>query len=408
MKELITTQNQTAGTRVDWANVRTNFLLPEDQAYLNGATFSALPKPVFDAQVGLMRSAEANPTSEAAWRNKTKIFFDMQKRVAAYLGCNPEDMTLHYNVTNALNQAFFSMTWPAGGEILASDCEYGAIRNAAQSVADRNGMTFRKFKLVRCPSSNQEAIDCVLNALSEKTAVVLLSHIISGHGLHVPVAEIAVALSKRNIRFIVDGAHGPGLLPLNLGETQIDFYGGNLHKWFMGPKGTAFLYVKRSLHTRMKPHIVGWSGDNMDNCYRAMEGKFGTQYAFPYVFGFQGLRDVSPFLALSAALDFHESIGEENIIRRIRELAMYARKRIGDETGWTCISPEPEMHAGPVMFVPPAGREYQKKLTRHLLETHKITILSSDLPPYGLRVSAHIWNSEEHIDRLAAALRDMT
>lgn len=394
------------GVSVDWTQVQQEFLLPRERIYLNGATFSALPRPVFEAQVRHMREAEADPTRIAAWRGEGPEFYETQKRMAAYLGCNPEDMVFHTNVTQALNQAFFSLAWPAGGEMLASDGEYGAIVNAARAAAERSHMTFRTFKLVRQPSSAQEIIDGVVNALSDKTAGLLLSHVISGNGLVTPVAELARQLARRNVRFIVDGAHGPGLLPLRLGDTEIDLYGGNLHKWFMGPKGTAFLYAKRSLHRQMKPHIVGWSGDKFESCARAQHGKLGTTYAFPYLFGCQGLRDTSPIFALTAALDFRERIGEENIMARLRELALYTRNTLSGVPGYTCISPEPGLHAGPLMFEAPAGVSSADVLTQLLFDKYGITLLGTGRSKPMIRISAHIWNSEDQIDRLACALRN--
>ena len=390
---------------VDWGNVQGQFLLPEGRIYLNSATFGAMPRPVLDALVHHIRDGESDPTRVAAWRGETPPIYEPQKRLAAYLGCNPEDMVFHYNITNALNQAFFSLPWKAGGEILASDHEYGSMLVIARTAAERNGLTFRQFKLPPRPSCAEELRDCVMDSLSPATTGVLLSHICTGSGLLVPVEEVARELSRRGIRFIVDGAHGPGRLPLRLGDTAIDVYGGNLHKWFMGPKGTAFLYVKRSVQYEMRPHIVGYGGSSMEASPRAKNRALGTAHPFPYVFGFQGVRDSSPFLAISDVLDFRHSIGEEEVLKRINELTSYARRRLIDDEGYEALSPAPHLHAGSFAFrmrENPAGSE---RLSETLFQRHGITIGPTPPGQTEVRISPHIWNSEEQIERFVQALR---
>lgn len=390
---------------IDWTRVQEEFLLAKDRIYLNSATFGAMPRPVFEGLVRYIRDGESDPTRVAAWRGETPPIYEPQKRVAAYLGCSPEDMVFHYNITNALNQAFFSLPWKAGGEMLTSDREYGAILNIARTVAERNGMTFRQFSLPRLPSSSDELFACVAGALSEETAGVLLSHVCTGNGILMPVAEIARELCRRNIRFIVDGAHGPGRLALRLGETEIDVYGGNLHKWFMGPKGTAFLYVKRRVQYEMRPHIVGFGGSFMNARPKGTHAGIGTSHPFPYVFGFQGVRDSSPFLALSDVLDFRYGIGEEAILNRINELTLFARKRLVEDEGYEALSPEPHLHAGSLAFRVNANQVGPERLSEMLFQRHGITI-SPTLPGQTeVRISPHIWNSEEQIDRFVLALK---
>ncbi len=389
-----------AGTDIDWADIRRQFMLPPGHSYLNAGTFSALPRPVYLELISLIATAEADPTRVAARRSFSGTR-SIRARIAYYVGADPLDIVFHVNITQALGQALFCLEWPAAGEMLISDREYPAIVNAMREMARQQGLKFRTFPLPPRPASDDEVLGAVLSAVSSDTVCVLVSHIAYQTGLILPVARIATALRERDIRLIVDGAHGPGLLPLGLGRTDIDIYGGNLHKWFMGPKGTAFLYVNRRLHRAMQPCTVGWSGTMHD-------AGPGDDACFSRVFSAQGMRDASPYLALGATLRFRSNIGEERIRDRVADLAAHVRARLEGDLGIECLSPDPPRHAGLTSFRLPETRP-DRETASELHDRFRITVSTGqDLfeGPY-MRISPHIWSSFEEIDRLAEALKEM-
>jgi len=399
---------------VDWTSVRRQFLLPPGEVYLNAGTMSALPRPVYERQIALMASAERNPTLIGAMRGKRPLW-EVHRRLGDYLGVAPRDLVLHFNVTHALNQALACLPWPRGGEILASDLEYGSIGMAARATCLRCGMAFRRFEMPPRPDTEEAMVRAVVDALSPRTAGVILSHVTCDNGLVTPVARIAAALRERGVRFIVDGAHAVGLVPLRLGETDIALYAGHLHTWFLGPRGTAFLYVARHLQERMAPHIVGFGGAPGVEPSRP-EGSAPEEGDFPGMFRLQGTLDWSAFHAIPAALAFREEIGEARIRARIAELDAYARRRLEGDLGLTSLSPRPEFHAGLLAFELPqeAGRAFRPTHVPHGLaaqfhERTGITIAIGGTPGerMRIRVSPHIWNSEEDLDRLCAALRPL-
>lgn len=386
----------------DWREVRDAFMLARDEIYLNAGTFSALPRPVYDELIRILAEAEGNPTRLAAWNGRLPLW-RAQQQIAAYLGADPDDIIFHSNVTQALNQALFGFDWETGGEFLASDQEYGAIVNAAREMVRRRGLVFREFPLPLQPAGPAELCNAVVAALSPRTVGVLLSHVTTGTGLVLPVTEIGARLRERGVRLIVDGAHGPGLLPLDLGASPIDCYGGNLHKWFIGPKGTAFLYVARHLQPQMQPTQVGWGGVPGDT------GPFvndhgGTAHRFQYIFKPPGLRDFAPFLALPATLEFRRRLGEAALQQRIAALVAYTRERLTG-LGLRCMSPPPPLQAGLIAFEPPPAWRDEDAAER-LYRQSRITVAIFQVPPIGmvLRVSPHIWNDEGDIDRLVEAL----
>lgn len=378
-------------------------MLGEGEIYLNAGTFSAMPRQVYDSLIAFIAAAEANPTRIAAG-NKLGPLWRVQQLVAGYLGADPADMVFHANVTQALNQALMCHPWPAKGEILASSSEYGSIVIAMEEVARRRGLTVRRFDLPDQPASDQELVDVVTNALSGDTVAVLLSHLTCDMGLVTPIAAIGRELRKRGIVSIIDGAHAPGLLPVNLAEMNVDYYGGNLHKWFMGPKGTGFLYVARHMQAAMEPHIVGFGG-TMRTPGVPHDGVPGLTSRFVYAFNQQGLRDVSGMLAMEATLTFRGKLGEQAILGRIAALGDHVRRKLGDELGLKRYSAMPPLNAGLIAFEPPpAWRD--KDASDRMYREHRITVPIFTNRARGpiLRVSPHIWNSEADIDRLAEAL----
>ena len=393
-----------SATAIDWNRVSRDFLLAPDEAYLNGGTFSALPRPVFEAQTRLMAEAEANPTHHtAAWRELP--FRKAQAAVARYVGADPDDLVLQFNVTHALNLALFGLAWPVHGEILVSDQEYGAIVNATRELARRRGLTVRVFHLPWQVSSPDELVRAVLDAVSPATVGLLVSHVTSPSGTLVPVERLSAPLRERGVRLVVDGAHAPGLVPLALAESGVDLYGANLHKWFMGPKSTGFLYVRRPVQAGMQSLTVGWGGADPDPA--RFTANHESTSSFYHMFRIQGVYDVCPFLALPATLAFRATLGEENIRGRIDALQAYLRRRLSGELGLRVLSPVPALSPGMTRFGLPAGhRGAQTAGVLH--RRYKITVVGGEFEGSGvLRVSTGIWNTEAQIDRLADALREI-
>ena len=383
---------------------RRQFMLAADEVYLNAGTFSALPRAVFQALVRELAAAESNPTRIAAENSRAPLWA-VQQVIAAYVGAEPCDILFRENVTQALNLALFALPWEKGGELLVTDHEYGAIVNAAREMARRRALSIRVLRLPRDPGNEDDLCAAVLQALGPRTTGVLLSHVMTATGLVMPVARIARALRRRGVRLIVDGAHGPGLVPLRLAATEIDVYGGNLHKWFMGPKGTGFLYVNRRLHKLMEPIVVGWGGTPRDR-HAPVDPVQGYTERFQYVFRMQGLRDFAPFLALKATLDFRRQHGEARIMRRVQELGAYARQKLAGELGLECLSPRAGLQAGLLAFRPPPAWR-RPDASERLFRKHRITVPFWHEPARGflMRVSPHVWNDESDIDRLAQGLR---
>lgn len=395
---------------IDWKAVRAEFMLPEGEIYLNAGSLSALPRCVYEKQIALMASAEENPTLVALRRGKRPLW-DALETCAAYLGADPRDVVFSSNVTYAYNLALGSLPWAAGDELLVSDAEYPAMVNAARVTAHRFGLALRRFAVPTLPATDGEVIDAVVGALGPKTRCVMLSHVVTANGLVTPVEALAPMLRERGVRFLVDGAHAVGLLPVRLGETAIDLYAGNFHKWTMGPRGTGFLYVAREVQPALYPQIAGLGGLPEDGPPGEWYGP--PEHRFSAIYRPLGTLDFSAFLAAPEALAFRARIGEEAVRARVAELVAYARRRLGDDLGMECLSPAPERHVGLARFVLPepwgaalAGKPWPENLAWFHERTGGITIaLGSEDGRAACRISPHIWIVESDIDRLADELQ---
>jgi len=390
---------------IAWPTIREQFLLDEQQIYLNAGTLSAMPRTVLDAVVRHLRHEEANPTRHVSLRWQGDAWQALHVALADYLGATAEGLILHVNATEALNQALFGFPWQAGDELLVGHMEYGAIVNAGREAVRRAGGSLRTLTLPEHGVDDAAMVQAVLDGLSPQTRAVLLSHVTTRTGHVLPVAAIARALAEKGVALIVDGAHGPGLLPLQLADSAIAFYGGNLHKWFMGPKATAFLFVHEDWRSRLQPSIVGWGNVPVDGA-RHVPGAEISPGTFFDVFQLQGIRSRAYFFALQEVLAFRRQLGERQIHERVADLRQLVRQRLTGELGLVCLSPPGSLSAGLISFTLPAGIN-PTGLQETLFHRHRITVAAWEEKPgqAHLRISPHIWNLESDIDHLVVALR---
>ncbi|RYZ96096.1 MAG: aminotransferase class V-fold PLP-dependent enzyme, partial [Proteobacteria bacterium] len=218
------------------------FVKDESFAYLNAGTLSRTPLSVLAAMAERRLLEEQNPTR--ANFQSVGLLWRVQEALGAFLGAEAEDLYLRANIMAAINDFLFALPLDGGGEILATGLEYGAVANACRIRAGYAGMEFRQVKLNLNPRTTGADLGrAILGEIKPETRVLVVSHVATGTGAVLPIEEIGRAAQSRGIVMVVDGAHGVGSLPLFLKDLPVDFYGGNLHKWFMGPKGTAFGWV---------------------------------------------------------------------------------------------------------------------------------------------------------------------
>jgi isopenicillin-N epimerase len=403
-----------------WLQARSQMLLAPGVANLNTGSFGPLPRPVFERVTALRRQLAEEPM-DFLLRQAPPLLREARAALGQFLGAEPSRLVFTANVSAAINTVAAALRLAAPGEILLSDHEYGAMHWCWERAAARQGLTLRTFRLPILVETPEEIVDAVRAALSDRTRLLFFSHVLSPTGLVLPAQALCAEARRRGVLTVVDGAHAPAMVPLDLAALGCDFYGGNCHKWLLAPTGSGFLYLGEGGAERLQPLQVSW-GWHHDRARADEPDEFGSTARLRQ-FEFEGTRDPCPWLAVPAALAFQEGLGWEPIRRRNRYLTAHVRERLARLPAATPC--HPELHGFMTAFRLPAGTA-AGVLRRELWERHRIEAPVFERPDGLLprvpthvhqeaflewtkliRVSTHFYNTPEEIDRLAAALGEL-
>jgi isopenicillin-N epimerase len=389
---------------------------------LNTGSFGPLPRAVFERVTELRRRLAEEPMDFLV-RQTPPLLWQARERLAGFLGADPRRLAFTANVTAAINTVAAGLHLTAPGEILLTDHEYGAMHWCWERAAQRQGLALRAFPLPVLARTPDDILHAVCAALTERTRLLFFSHVLSPTGLVLPAAAICAAARRRGVLTVVDGAHAPGMIELDLTRLGCDFYGGNCHKWLLAPTGSGFLYFGPGNEDRVQPLQVSW-GWHVDRSRADERDDFGSTPRLR-AFEFEGVRDPCPWLSVPAAIYFQAELGWQDIRGRIAELAKHVRERLAQVPGLLPATPaHAELHGAMTAFRLPPGSD-PNGLRKSLWERYRIEapiierpegILTpasthsaeERLPAHCLiRVSTHFYNTEEEIDRLAVALTEL-
>jgi isopenicillin-N epimerase len=328
----------------------------------------------------------------------------MREVMATEFGTSPENIAAVVNATTGLNIAIQSIRLEPGDEILTTDHEYGALEKTWAYIARKTGARIVHVKVPLPLTSAQAFHDAVVAGINERTKVLFLSHITSATALLFPIESLIAEARKRGIYSLIDGAHTPGHIPLNLDAMGADFYSGNCHKWLMSPKGSAFLYVRPELQPMIDPLVIshGWTADNKDPGVR---GPFGNS-SFVDEVEMQGTRDPAAWLAIPAAIRFRAEHDWWKVAADCSRLAQETASRLGELTGLPPLSsPQfcaPQMVAMPIPPCDPLAIKVA------LIERYNIEIPVHEWNGHHLvRVSVQGYNTRAQMDLLIGALDEL-
>jgi isopenicillin-N epimerase len=382
-----------------WSDARARMMLDPSTINLNTGSFGPLPRVVFERVTELRRRLAEEPMDFLV-RGAPPLLWEARERLAGFLGGDPRRLVFTANVTAAINTVAASLPLAAPGEILLTDHEYGAMHWCWERAAQRQGLTVRTFPLPILARTPQEIVAAARAAMTERTRLFFFSHVLSPTGLVLPARELCAEARRRGIVTVIDGAHAPAFVPVHLDEIGADYYGGNGHKWLLAPTGTGFLYFGPGAADRLQPLQVSW-GWRHDRSRADERDEFGSTPRLR-LFEFEGTRDLCPWLAVPAAIDFQAGLGWERIRGRIRELTAYVRKRLA----WLkpATPSEPGLSGALTAFRLPPGTD-AAALRQGLWEGYRIEAPVIERPEGLLvRVSTHFYNTEEEVDRFAEAL----
>lgn len=385
------------------SNLAKHFLLREDVTFLNHGSFGACPRPVFETYQRFQLELESEPV-DFLGRRLTELMRAPRVALGKFLGTSEENVVGVVNATAGLNIVAQSLALNEGDEILTTDHEYSALEKTWAYVARRTGA---KIVVVTVPMplvSEQAFTETIIGAMTDRTRVLFLSHITSPTALVFPIEPSIAEARRRGIWSVIDGAHTPGHIPLDLEAMGVDFYSGNCHKWMMTPKGSAFLYARPELQTLLNPLVIshGWTAESKQP---DAKGPFGNS---PFIdeIEMQGTRDPSAMLAIPSAIDFRNEHDWTSVQRACSALAQETAQRMSELTGLPPLS-SPEFSA-PQMVAMPIPECDPQEIHKQLWERFKIEIpVFKWQDHYIARLSVQGYNSRPQMDYLVESLAEL-
>ena len=370
------------------------FLLDPDITFLNHGSYGACSKPVFKEYQDWQQKLENQPVQFMT----NQVYSAMEKSresMSQFVGCDVEELVFFQNPTTAVTNVIYNLDLKPGDEVLMSNHEYGALVRAWKMWGEKTGVNIIQQDISMPVTTEENFIENFWTGVTDQTKVIFLSHITSSTALIFPIEKIIKLAKEQNILTIIDGAHVPAHIPLNIHELGCDFYTGACHKWLCAPKGSSFLFVKKDHQDWVKPVVVSWGKDGDDP----------TPSEFIQNFQWQGTRDMSAFLTIPTAINFY--------IKEIRPYQESCKKIIQD----TCSEFPSVLNTEPIS----AGKEWLAQLVAHPLPKNIPSNLKKrlweeyqiEIPVFEwngqkfVRVSIQVYNTQKDVDLLMSALRSL-
>jgi isopenicillin-N epimerase len=376
-------------------HLKGKFLLDPEVIFLNHGSFGACPRSVFEVYQNWQLELERQPV-EFLGRRAPALMAEARSKLGTYLGCEAEEVVFFPNPTTAINMVVRNLDLQSDDEILTSDHEYGAMDRTWRYICKQTCAKYYRHP-IPLPVTNQEAfVQTFWEGVTARTRVIFLSHITSPTALIFPVREICQRAREAGIISIVDGAHAPGQIPLDLPALGADIYTGACHKWMLSPKGASFLYARQEVQAWLDPLVVSWG-------YDADPG-FGSGNKFIDYHEWQGTRDLAAFLSVPAAIEFLEHNHWDRVREVCHQLAVTTRQEINALTGLESICPEEGGWLGQ-MVVARLPEIDVKALSKHLYEDYRIEIpVIRWNDQTFIRVSIQGYNTRLDVDGLLGGL----
>jgi isopenicillin-N epimerase len=392
-------------TLASWSEARDEMMLKPDAVYLNAGSFGPLPRPVFERACELRRRSAVDPT-DFMLRDLPRLLWRARERLGEFIGASPERLMFSHSVSAAVGLVANSISVPSPGEILLTDREYPTMSRCWERAAQRLGLSIRVIRLPDDPSDHARLLDLFRAEVSERTRLFFFSHVLSATGAVLPARALCRAARSRGIVTVVDGAHAPGFLELDVEALECDFYVGSGHKWLLAPAGVGFLY-SRSLDAHpLEPATVSWGYGPPPTAPQAdRPDRFGSTPRLRRL-ECEGTRDLCAWLAVPEAIDFRDRFGAERIGARMKALSAYAVDRLAALGAWVAMTPRSGRPDGGISaFHVPAGID-PDALRDALWNRFRLEVgmsMAGDRPL--LRICTHFFNTEQDVDALADALR---
>lgn len=385
------------------------FALDPTVTFLNHGSFGSCPVEVIEYQSSLIRQLEAQPV-QFLQRELEPELDKARVAMASFVGADVDDLVFVENATSGVNAVLRSLEFKPGDELIITDHQYNACRNAAHYVAERSGA---RVVLVNIPfplNSADDVTAAILESVTDRTRLVLVDHITSATALIFPIQEIIKPLADRGVDTLVDGAHAPGMVPLDLNSLGAAYYTGNCHKWLCAPKSAGFLHVRKDKQSQVRPLTISHGA----NSPRTDRSRFQLEFAW------MGTRDPSAALTVPFTINYLAKMvpgGWDQIMRRNRELALAVRRMFCHSFNWPTPSPDSMIGSIASMILPeskePEPLQSSKYLEHWQYELIKRTGIEVPIinwpkhPKRMVRISAHLYNYMAQYELLAEGIKEL-
>lgn len=373
--------------------------------FLNHGSFGACPRPILELQSRLRREMETQPV-QFLWRRYEERLEPVRAAVAEFVGARARDLVFVTNATTGINAVVRSWRWSPGDELLTTNHDYNACHNVLVEAAARAHARLVTAEVPFPLDSAETIVESVLRKVTHRTRLVLLDHVTSNSALVFPVARLVRELDARGVPTLIDGAHAPGMLPLNLSRLRPAYYTANLHKWVCAPKGAAFLWVREDLQNSLLPAVISHGNNTPRPGYSRFQDRFDWAGTF----------DPTPWLCAAEAIRWMGSLlpGGWSVLRKTNhELALKARRLLCHQLGVEPPCPESLLGAMATLPLPPQfqNRPRSSKIDpeqsllydRFGIEVPFIRIGRPERRYF--RISAQVYNSLADFEYLAQALK---
>jgi len=373
-----------------WAGIRRQYLLTPDYVNLENGYYLLQSQPVLEAFIGHVRDINV----QASHYMRTRQFEDklaVRTRLAEMAGVPPDELVITRNTTESLDTVIGGFPWRAGDEAVMAEQDYGAMLDMFRLQARRQGVVNRVVSLPMDPHSDDEIVTLYENAITPKTRLLMVCHLVNITGQVLPVAKICDMAHRHGVQVMVDGAHAFAHLDFRIPDLRADYYGSSLHKWLGAPLGSGLLWVRRDHIPELWPMFADLSKADTDISR----------------LNHTGTHPVHTDLGIDNAIDFHQRIGIQRKEARLRYLQRYWTDQVRGHPRLYLNTPSDPARTAAIANVGVQGMA-PADLARTLLERYRIwTVAIDGAGVRGVRVTPHLFTSTDELDAFVRALREL-
>ena len=373
-----------------WKKIRSQYLLKTDYINFENGYYNIIPQPTLEKYIQHIRDINLH----GAYYMRT-VQVENKNRMAAKLaelaGCRSDELIITRNATEALDIVIAGQDWKAGDEAVMAIQDYGSMLEMFQQVANRYGVVLKKVSVPNHPKSDEEIVSLYESAITPKTKLMMVSHMINITGHILPVKKICTMAHSKGVKVLVDGAHAFAHIQYKINELDCDYYGTSLHKWLSVPLGSGFLYVKKENVPTVWP-LIGDGNTDLTNILRLNH---------------TGTHPPATDLAIEDAIDFYNAMGAEKKEARMRYLQHYWTSRVKDLPNIVINTPTENNRSCGIANVGIKGIT-PSVLEKQLLKEHKIYTVAIDYANVqGCRITPNVFTNLEDLDVFVGALKKM-